>query len=47
MYWDMEDAVHSNVEGRTVRMVLAGPLLRVVLGEMEKGRQSTYKLNVL
>ena len=36
MYWDMEDVVHSTVEGRTVRMVLAGPLLGVVLEEGEE-----------
>ena len=39
MYWDMEDVVHSAVEGRTVRMVLAGPLLGVVLEEGEECRQ--------
>ena len=39
MYWDMEDVVHSTVEGRTVRMVLAGPLLGVVLEEAEECRQ--------
>ena len=36
MYWDMEDVVHSTVEGRTVRMVLASPLLGVVLEEGEE-----------
>ena len=36
MYWDMEDVVHSTVEGGTVRMVLAGPLLGVVLEEGEE-----------
>ena len=39
MYWDMKDAVHSTVEGRTVRMVLAGPLLGVVLVEGGECRQ--------
>ena len=36
MYWDMEDVVHSTVEGRAVRMVLADPLLGVVLEEGEE-----------
>ena len=39
MYWDMEGVVHSTVKGRTVRMVLAGPLMGVVLEEGEECRQ--------
>ena len=45
MYWDMEDVVHSTVEGRTVRMVLAGPLLGVVLEEGEECRQGFRNWN--
>ena len=39
MYWDKEDVVPSTVEGGTVRMVLAGPLLGVGLEEGEECRQ--------
>ena len=35
--------VHSTVEGRTVRMVLAGPLLGVVLEEGEECYQKIPK----
>ena len=45
MYWDIEDVVHSTVEGRAVRMVLAGPLLGVVLEEGEECRQGITDWN--
>ena len=41
----MEDAVHGTVEGRTVRMVLAGPLLRMVLEEWEECGQGIPNCN--